>query len=81
MNKRYWKNPYHFDPTRFLDSDEAKRNVFTFSYGARVCPGRQLSWFEMLTTLANILKDYDMRFPDDYSIRGPHVLDDKGYPK
>ncbi|KAJ1963504.1 hypothetical protein GGI12_002013 [Dipsacomyces acuminosporus] len=81
MNKNYWNNPHLFDPTRFLNNDEAKRNVFTFSYGVRVCPGRQLAWIEMLTILSNILKDYDLRYPDDYTLHGPNILNEHGYPK
>ncbi|KAJ1961578.1 hypothetical protein GGI12_003173 [Dipsacomyces acuminosporus] len=80
-NKKYWKDPHRFDPTRFLDNEEAKKNVFTFSYGVRVCPGKQLAWIEMFTILANMLKDYDIRLPDDITHFGPSTLTDKGYPK
>ncbi|KAJ1954479.1 hypothetical protein GGI12_005781 [Dipsacomyces acuminosporus] len=81
LNKDYWQTPYLYDPTRFLSNDDAKRSIFTFGVGVRVCPGRQLAWVELLTILANILKDYDLRLPDDYKHRGPHVLDERGYPK
>ncbi|KAJ1958242.1 hypothetical protein GGI12_004785 [Dipsacomyces acuminosporus] len=81
LNKSYWDEPYLFDPTRFLKSDEAKKNVFTFSVGVRVCPGKHLAWVEMLTILANILKGYDLRLPDNYTTCGPNVLSEKGYPK
>ncbi|KAJ1957710.1 hypothetical protein GGI12_004947 [Dipsacomyces acuminosporus] len=81
MNKKYWKDPCLFDPTRFLDNDEAKRSVFTFSTGVRVCPGKQLAWIEMFTILANVLKDYDLQLPGNYAECGPNVLDDRGYPK
>ncbi|KAJ1956949.1 hypothetical protein GGI12_005169 [Dipsacomyces acuminosporus] len=80
-NKKYWKDPYLYDPARFLDSDEATRNLFAFGYGVHACPGRQLAWVEMLTTMANMLKDYDFRLPDDYTEHGPNVLDHRGYPK
>ncbi|KAI8318134.1 cytochrome P450 [Martensiomyces pterosporus] len=81
LNKKFWHEPHRFDPTRFLDNEEAKRNVLTFGSGVRICPGRHLAWIEMMTTLANILKDYDLQLPDDYTLRGPSVLDERGYPQ
>ncbi|KAI8318170.1 cytochrome P450 [Martensiomyces pterosporus] len=81
LNKKSWHEPHCFDPTRFLNNDEAKRNVLTFGSGVRICPGRHLAWIEMMTTLANILKDYDLQLPDDYTLRGPSVLDERGYPQ
>ncbi|KAI8318087.1 cytochrome P450 [Martensiomyces pterosporus] len=76
-----WHEPHCFDPTRFLNNDEAKRNVLTFGSGVRICPGRHLAWIEMMTTLANILKDYDLQLPDDYTLRGPRILNERGYPQ
>ncbi|KAJ2521295.1 hypothetical protein H4217_001469 [Coemansia sp. RSA 1939] len=35
----------------------------------------------MLTILANVFKDYDMRLPSDYEHLGPAVLDKNGNPK
>ncbi|KAJ2568150.1 hypothetical protein IW140_004147 [Coemansia sp. RSA 1813] len=80
-HSRYWDRPHTFDPLRFLNNSEAKHNLLTFSYGRRTCPGRQLGWWEMLTMLANIFKDYDLRLPSDYMHLGPGVLDDDGNPK
>ncbi|KAJ1956247.1 hypothetical protein GGI12_005355 [Dipsacomyces acuminosporus] len=80
-NRKHWKDPHCFDPARFLGDEEAKRNIFSFSYGVRVCPGRQLAWVELLTILANILKDYDLKVPSDYKLRGPHVLGKDGHPR
>ncbi|KAJ1958001.1 hypothetical protein GGI12_004857 [Dipsacomyces acuminosporus] len=80
-NRKYWNDPHRFNPDRFLDNEEAKRNVLTFGAGVRVCLGKQLAWIEMLTILANVLKDYDFRLPADYTVCGPNVLSDKGYPR
>ncbi|KAJ2740764.1 hypothetical protein GGI20_005630 [Coemansia sp. BCRC 34301] len=77
----FWDQPRLFSPQRFLDNDSARHNILTFSYGKRVCPGRQLAWWEMLTVFANILKDYDWELPADYKHLGPDVLDQHGYPK
>ncbi|KAJ1956979.1 hypothetical protein GGI12_005160 [Dipsacomyces acuminosporus] len=81
LNKNHWKNPHLYDPTRFLDNEEAKRSIFTFITGVRTCPGKQLAWIEIFTTLANMLKDYDLRLPEDYTLCGPNVLDKGGIPR
>ncbi|KAJ2615828.1 hypothetical protein EV177_001390, partial [Coemansia sp. RSA 1804] len=80
-HSRYWDRPQTFDPLRFFNNSEAKHNLLTFSHGRRTCPGRQLGWWEMLTILANVFKDYDMRLPSDYEHLGPAVLDKNGNPK
>ncbi|KAJ2820949.1 hypothetical protein FBU31_005062 [Coemansia sp. 'formosensis'] len=77
----FWSQPRVFNPQRFLDDDSARHNVLTFSSGKRVCPGRQLAWWEMLTVFANILKDYDWELPADYTHLGPDVLDKHGCPR
>ncbi|KAI8322152.1 cytochrome P450 [Martensiomyces pterosporus] len=81
LNKNYWNDPYLFDPTRFVNNEEAKRNMLAFSAGIRICPGKHLAWIEMLTILANALKDYDFALPKGYTLCGPNVLDENGYPK
>lgn len=81
-NPAVWPNPHLFDPDRFIDNDDARHSILTFSSGKRVCPGKNLAWWEMLTILANILKDYDWALPDDYKRLGPNVIDKRyGYPK
>ncbi|KAJ2028853.1 hypothetical protein IWW57_001972 [Coemansia sp. S610] len=77
----FWSQPHVFNPQRFLDDDSARHNILTFSSGKRVCPGRQLAWWEMLTVFANILKDYDWKLPADYTHLGPTVLDKHGCPR
>jgi cytochrome P450 len=79
VNKDIWARPYFYDPTRFLDDEEAKRNVFAFSYGHRNCIGRNLAWVEMMVILANMLKDYDISLPEN-SVCGPHNVDEQGRP-
>ncbi|ORX71839.1 cytochrome P450 [Linderina pennispora] len=44
-----WTDPLKYDPTRFLNNEEAYRNLLTFAPGVRVCPGRHLAKIEMLT--------------------------------
>ncbi|KAF2835335.1 putative cytochrome P450 monooxygenase [Patellaria atrata CBS 101060] len=79
-NPKIWRSPHLFDPSRFLEDEEAKRNVFAFSYGHRNCIGRNLAWVEMLIIIANILKDFDISLPED-SVYGPHNVDELGRPR
>ena len=79
-NKKVWDKPHLYDPTRFLDNEDAKRNVLAFSYGHRNCIGRNLAWVEMMVILANILKDYDISLPAG-SVCGPHNTDELGRPR
>ncbi|KAI8318515.1 cytochrome P450 [Martensiomyces pterosporus] len=79
INKDVWDEPHIFNPERFIDNEENKRNVLTFSAGARICPGRNLAWVEMLTTLANLLNSYDFALPED-ALFTPDNLDKHGQP-
>ncbi|KAI8318920.1 cytochrome P450 [Martensiomyces pterosporus] len=79
MNKDAWDEPHIFNPERFIDNEENKRNVLTFSYGARICPGRNLAWIEVLTTLANLFSAYDFALPED-ALFTPNKLDQYGQP-
>ncbi|KAJ2300578.1 hypothetical protein IWW55_003932 [Coemansia sp. RSA 2706] len=77
----FWDNPHEFDPTRFLANRDLQHYILTFSHGKRMCPGKNLAWWEMLTIMANILKDYDFKIPDDLTHLGPHVLNKHGFPQ
>ncbi|KAJ2029922.1 hypothetical protein IW146_009366 [Coemansia sp. RSA 922] len=74
-----WKNPRRFMPERFLDDEKARHNILTFSSGVRICPGRNLAQYEMMTMIANLLKDYDFAVPSD-SLFTPERLDEHGNP-
>ncbi|KAJ2704915.1 hypothetical protein FB645_002868 [Coemansia sp. IMI 203386] len=78
-HKETWKEPRKFMPERFIDNEKAKQNVMSFSSGVRVCPGRNLAQYEMLTLLSNILKDYDLELPKDALFR-PEKKDEYGNP-
>ncbi|PVU95684.1 hypothetical protein BB559_002650 [Furculomyces boomerangus] len=71
-----WESPDSYMPERFLgpDGDRLKKEVIAFSYGVRICLGRNLAWMEMLTVIPNLMRDFDVRLPDD-SKYGPNVLD------
>ncbi|KAJ1953214.1 hypothetical protein EC988_003119 [Linderina pennispora] len=78
-NKDVWGDPRNFRPGRFIENENLKQNVFTFSSGVRVCPGRSLAHFELYTVLANLLKDYDFKLPEG-SPWGPDNVDKFGNP-
>ncbi|KAJ1914566.1 hypothetical protein H4219_004727 [Mycoemilia scoparia] len=75
-NPKYWDKPDKFIPERFMGEGAAdrKRNVFTFSTGYRICPGRNLAWAEIFLTLSNLLRDYDFELPEESQF-GPNVID------
>ncbi|KAJ1796211.1 hypothetical protein LPJ59_003886 [Coemansia sp. RSA 2399] len=79
-HKETWENSRHFMPERFLgDGEKRKHDVLTFSAGIRICPGRNLAKYEMISILANLLKDYDLSLPHDALFR-PDRVDNDGYP-
>ncbi|KAJ1720335.1 hypothetical protein LPJ53_005029 [Coemansia erecta] len=78
-HKDTWESPREFIPERFIDNEKLKQNVLTFSSGVRICPGRNLANYEMMTILANILKDYDLENPRD-ALFTPDNLDVHGNP-
>jgi helvolic acid biosynthesis cytochrome P450 monooxygenase len=79
MHEKSWDEPRRFRPERFIDNEDAKKTLFTFSYGPRNCIGRNLAWVEMLTIVANVLKDYDIALPPNSKF-GPMNLDADGVP-
>ncbi len=62
-NPELFENPEQFNPQRWLDlSSEQKRTnskvLMPFGAGARLCPGRLLSFIEMKSALITVLKQY-----------------------
>ncbi|KAJ2892404.1 hypothetical protein GGI21_005619 [Coemansia aciculifera] len=66
-------------PERFIGDEKAKVNVLTFSSGVRICPGRNLAQYEMMTIIANLLKDYDFAMPSE-SLFSPDYVNEHGNP-
>ncbi|OLY79478.1 Cytochrome [Smittium mucronatum] len=73
-----WGRNLSFNPDRFMGSEgeKLKKEIFAFSYGIRICPGRNLAWMEILIIIPNLLKNFDLSFPKD-SLYGPNILDPK----
>ncbi|KAJ2856837.1 hypothetical protein GGI22_003683 [Coemansia erecta] len=67
LNPKTFDSPQSFDPERFMghDCERARQNLLAFSNGVRACLGRNLALVEMHVVLANLLRDYDLRLPDD----------------
>ncbi|KAJ1664656.1 hypothetical protein IW140_005815 [Coemansia sp. RSA 1813] len=79
-HRETWEQPRRFMPERFLgEGEKRKQNVITFSSGVRICPGRNLALYEMMTILANLLKDYDFSLPANALFR-PDKVDKDGNP-
>ncbi|KAJ2904171.1 hypothetical protein GGI21_004330 [Coemansia aciculifera] len=74
-----WRNPRRFMPERFFTGKCKKQDVMSFSLGARMCPGKNLALFEILPTIANILKNYDLKLPDN-AMFTPNRIDKHGNP-
>ncbi|KAJ1889484.1 hypothetical protein LPJ66_008009 [Kickxella alabastrina] len=78
-NPEVWERSYEFYPERFLDNESNKRLVLTFSTGVRVCPGKNLAWMEIQSTLANVFNRYELEIPED-SLFTPDRVDEDGLP-
>ncbi|KAI9480192.1 cytochrome P450 [Coemansia mojavensis] len=75
-----WDNPRLFRPERFIEDAAAKHKVLSFSSGVRICPGRNLAHYEMMTIVANLLKNYDLSLPPN-ALFMPGKQDADGYPQ
>ncbi|KAI0181453.1 putative cytochrome P450 [Hypoxylon sp. FL1284] len=71
-SKDNWKDPWTFNPERFLTTPEeaAKAgnrldSLQAFSVGPRNCIGRNLAYAEMRLILARIVYDFDMKLSDE----------------
>ncbi len=60
---RWWPEPEHFDPRRFLDGDAGRTRTayFPFGGGSRQCIGEGFAWTEGVLTLAAILASWRLR--------------------
>ncbi|KAJ1874014.1 hypothetical protein LPJ55_001828 [Coemansia sp. RSA 990] len=63
-HRETWQDPQVFRPERFIDNPQCKAHVLSFSAGVRMCPGKNLALYELLTTTANLLKDYEFSLPE-----------------
>ena len=69
-DESYWKDPFEFDPTRFLDTNgkiirDSSRPYIPFGAGPRVCLGEALARTELFLCLGNLLHRFQFSFPPD----------------
>ncbi|KAL5984802.1 hypothetical protein ACLOJK_038638 [Asimina triloba] len=68
---RIWSEPDKFLPVRFLnqhaDIDAKGKNYeyLPFGSGRRICPGITMAFQILHLTLARLLRDFDLKTPDD----------------
>lgn len=57
---RFWESPENFKPARFgtLDKKELSNYYFPFGAGPRMCVGNNFAIYEMVLTVAQLLKRY-----------------------
>jgi len=68
-NPRYWKDPYEFNPERFMSADWNKDAFLPFSLGARACPGRRFAEVEGVCILTAIVMRYKIELsPEAFTI-------------
>jgi len=62
-HEKHWREPHHFQPERFIGSDEVcwRRDAFLpFGMGPRKCPGASFAKQEAVLVLAEILRRYEL---------------------
>ena len=67
-DESYWKKPFEFDPTRFLDADgkiikDSSRPYIPFSAGPRVCLGETLARTELFLCISNLFHRFEFALP------------------
>ena len=60
MGESSWRDPYKFDPNRFLENGKFKRDerVIPFQTGKRVCPGEGLARAELFLFLVGLIQKF-----------------------
>ena len=78
-NQELWKDPFKFDPERFLDEEGIlvdadhpnRKNLLPFGAGRRVCPGEVLARNRMFLIVTSLLQNYKFK-----EIPGKQPVDD-----
>lgn len=65
-NPEYWKDPFDFNPKRFIDTDEERWNRDAwapFSAGSRGCLGLKFALVEMTVMISHLCLNYTIEIP------------------
>ena len=59
---KYWKNPDTFDPNRFRPDNKKEVSDYYFPFGAgpRMCVGNNFAMYEMMLTIAILIKKFEL---------------------
>ncbi|KZT40804.1 cytochrome P450 [Sistotremastrum suecicum HHB10207 ss-3] len=75
FDAKCFRNPFEFDPSRFLDYSQGRASLrtdiasdpedITFGFGRRICPGRHLASSSLWITMATLLTFFEIKVPKD----------------
>src|SRR5262249_15456070 len=63
FNRDIWRDPYRFDPDRFLESNPAPFEYLPFGGGHRRCLGAAFANCEMAVAIATMLRTVQLSMP------------------
>ena len=67
-NERYWKDPHMFNPHRFDNPKDIKKNTyFPFGMGQRICIGTRFAMQEAPLLLATLLREYKLELQEGFT--------------
>jgi len=64
LNSTYWKDPYKFNPDRFMEAEPQKNTFLMFGGGMRICPGKKFALVEVKCLIALISRTLDISLVD-----------------
>ena len=66
-HEEFWENPNDFDPTRFEEKGNIKKDTyFPFGMGERICIGQGFAMQESILILSSILKNYKLELEEGF---------------
>ncbi len=78
-NKKYWNNPFDFDPNRYsTEKNKLKEAFYPFGLGERECIGKAFSFDVTISLLQELLKTFNIEILDKENVKlqrlGPFFL-------